>query len=90
MAADQLDIHKVDQGYSIARHMLVALDEADADGMKAGELGALLHANGARVGAWLRDLRCRGWVSKSAVSPGSYIVRWHITDAGRDYLNAPE
>lgn len=85
-----VDIHKVDQGYSVARHILVALEDADSDGMGSAEVGELLHASGAQVGAWLRDLRCRGWVSKAPVSPGSFIVRWNITDAGRDYLNAPE
>jgi hypothetical protein len=85
-----LDIHKVDKGYSIARHILTALDEASPDGLTAGELGSLLRTNGSRAGAWLRDLRCRDWVAKVPVSPGSYIVRWCITDAGRAYLNAPE
>lgn len=85
-----IDIHKVDEGYSVARHILVALDDADADGMLADELGALLHASGSRVGAWLRDLRCRGWVTKTKITPGSYITRWHITDAGRAYLDEPE
>lgn len=81
------DIHKVDQGYSIARHILVALDDAGDDGLKADELGALLHASGSQVGAWLRDLRCRDWTKKVPVSPGSYIVRWYITPKGKDYLD---
>lgn len=85
-----LDIHAVDDGYSVARHILVALDDAGADGMKSTELGALLHASGQTIGAWLRDLRTRGWVKKEHVTPGSYIVRWHLTEAGREYLNAPE
>lgn len=85
-----VDIHKVDQGYSVARHILVALEEQGADGVSSSDIGELLHASGAQVGAWLRDLRCRGQVEKRPVSPASFIVRWYITDAGRDYLNAPE
>lgn len=90
MPAEKIDIHKVDEGYSIARHILVALDDAGEDGLKAGEIGALLHASGGQVGAWLRDLRCRDWTKKEPVSPGSFIVRWFITDRGKKYLNEKE
>lgn len=88
--AQTLDIHAVDNGYSVARHILVALDDSGTDGMKADELAQILHATGSQVGAWLRDLRCREWVTKRPVSPGSYIVRWYLTDTGRAYLDAPE
>ena len=82
-----VDIHRVDEnGYSVALHILTALDEAGDDGMKASELGTLVSVSGATVGAWMRDLRARGWAEKAPVSPGSYVVRWHITDAGRAYL----
>ena len=85
-----VDIHKVDDGYSIARQILVSLDDAGDDGMTADELGAFLHASGAQVGAWLRDLRCRDWTEKRPITPGSFRVRWYITRKGREYLNAPE
>lgn len=87
MPPNRIDIHKEDEGYSIAGHILEALEDAGDDGMKADEIGALLHASGSQVGAWLRDLRCREWTEKKPVSPGSYIVRWCITDKGRAYIN---
>jgi hypothetical protein len=84
------NIHTVDEGYSVARHLLVALDDAGDDGCMSVDLGADLDATGAQVGAWLRDLRCRGWATCAPVSPASTRLRWYITDAGRSYLNEPE
>jgi hypothetical protein len=89
-AETDIDIHAVDAGYSIARHILAVLDDASDDGMRSHELAEILKHDVHRVGAWLRDLRCKDWITKAPVSPGSYIVRWYITDTGRAYLNAPE
>jgi hypothetical protein len=83
----KLDIHEVDEGYSVALQMLVFLDDAAADGLRAADLAALLRDDVYRAGAWLRDLRCRGWVYKQRVSPGRLETRWYITEGGHAYLN---
>jgi DNA-binding MarR family transcriptional regulator len=67
----------------------VLLDDNNRDGMLAETIGSMLGASGSQVGAWLRDLRCHGWVYKVPVSPSSCIVRWHLTEAGRAYLDEP-
>lgn len=86
-----VDIHEVDSGtdYSVARHMLAEL-AAHPEGLSADELGSLLGGlpNGHVVGQWLRDLRCRGWVSAQPVSPASTRVRWRITELGRSEVQA--
>lgn len=85
--AKAVNIHEVDDGYSVALHMLEALRDAEPDGLKADELGELLNTSGSRVGAWLRDLRCRDWTEKVPVTPSSHVVRWHITSAGEAELD---
>ena len=74
-------------GNSIAAHLLVALEDAEPNGLLAYDIGKVIDVSGAAAGAYLRDLRAKGWVYKEKVTPGSYIVYWHISHAGKLYLN---
>jgi hypothetical protein len=76
-------LHDRDGDYSLARHLLAEIATAEPVGLGAADLGALVgdDLSGHRVGAWLRDLRARGWVYSETVSPASTVVRWHVTSA---------
>lgn len=82
---------RIDDGdgtYTVARHMLDEIETAGPRGISAADLGEIVgDLSGAQAGAWLRELRARGWVESDPdrPEPGDR-TRWFTTAAGREEI----